>query len=86
MPPSNRAGLPASWAIAREVAPEIADFLAERGAVGVAEAIRRALAKPPGIRAFMEESPAVVVWLSAEEASQVWELYENGREIASADV
>lgn len=86
MPPTSQVGLPASWAIARDVAPAIADFLAERGADGVATAIRKALARPPGIRAFMEESPSIVVWLSAEEAAQVWQLYENGREIASADV
>ena len=85
MTPSNN-GLPAYWAISREAAPAIAEFLTAKGAGGVAEAIYKALERPPGIRAFMEEVPTIAVWLSAEEAAQVWQLYENGREVASANL
>lgn len=79
-------GLPAYWYINREAAPDIAELLIAKGVDGVAEAIYKALERPPGIRAFIQDSPAISVWLSAEEAAQVWQLYENGREIASASL
>lgn len=77
-------GLPAHWHISREAAPDIAEFLNANGAHGVAEAILRALDQPPDTRAFIEDVASIAVWLSAEEATQVWELYENGREVSSA--
>lgn len=83
----SNTGLPAHWRIARQTAPDIVYFLEAAELNGVAAAIRKALERPPGLRAMIEDdTDSVDIWLSAEEAAQVWELYANGREVASANI
>jgi hypothetical protein len=70
-------GVPAIWSLARGSMPSVAQFL-RLAAPGVAEAIDKALRD--GTKEIED------IYLTGEEAELVWQAYEKGREVLSADV